>query len=158
MSCTLRKFVPEDEDDLYRIMEQMAGTARPTSREKIRGMIKWNMAHKDDLFWAVQSEGRLIGYLGYTPKPYAARFVPKYNKKNSVFREIYIDEDFRRKGCGTAAFMESLKMLPPRIENIYVSIYEDNKPNIAFVTKMGFRFVTEFVFEERKSLIFRLTL
>lgn len=94
------------------------------------------LADKDSLFLVVEKDNKIVGYFRGAIEPAPAYTSPK---KIGVIYDIYIAEEYRKRGIGEALMKEVLEWFELKnIKNIELSVDARNIAAINFWKKMGF--------------------
>lgn len=88
--------------------------------------LRHQMNEKGDVFYAINKEGKAIGFIS----------VRREEKDNWFLNKFYIDQEKASKGIGTRAFRQLLELLSP--DNVTLTVNRKNYKSINFYFKNGF--------------------
>lgn len=129
----LARFDSRDLEPLFRVLserENINAHGRPWTLKDISEMINWNQKHPEDLFWVILNQGKVQGYIGFTPissrkPPSFAKLFPRMSLRGNIL-EVYLSKQAQHKGWFKRLFPDILRKTG--LNQIFASTYNWNTP------------------------------
>ena len=140
---TIRKMQESDLKTIHDIGVKVEGlavseTIRFWTKQKLYG---WVTNNKDDELLVAEDKGKVIGFI---------MSIFHNPTRIAIIDNLYVAEEYRRRGIGKDLVKECLKRLKERgLRYIYVTVKKDNKAAIEFFKSLEFNKGYDFVWMER---------
>lgn len=130
----IRPMIDNDWERVSEIYKQGMEGGTATFNTECPSFEEWDKGHIKDCRFVYEDDGKVIGWVAISPT--SSRCV----YKGCVEMSIYVDQEYRGHGVGTALVNELIKRSEKAgFWSIYSAIISINKASIALHKKCGFR-------------------